>query len=891
MREDKSKSSSVSVSAASSKTNLSESTKQTNVDLEQNQLFPTETPSLPHDSNTLSTEKIELPILSTFDPSKTQCEITMTSQTSSPQEEEEKLVFHKQSEDPGLAKLSPVAPDSLCQTAQESPDDQIVMSSESTPTPPGSGSPQLDQLLSDLEEMKLNFGPETLAPPLSESRDESPEVDEMCEFEDLPPDDQCASEDRDTLRVSMSSIIQVAEDTNQTDVAVTAPAHFQTSFQAEPEVVSDTPDLTKNSRLPCVPSSLGSGKDSRLSATGSFSIPESPQLDCEVMEPSLSSSFPSDIFQSSKYYENATEIFSSHSFLKESGTTLITLGEEDYTSDFLQNQEEQESSTSPNDSRDLTEEASTQSIQDQSTHLWEATSVKAIHTDDFSSQSPSDLTPETVISARHFSFDELMPYPSSGNSETSSDEDWLRTSVQQSEESLTLVDYEGFASQLTLVKPNAEVTSSTSDEEYSIPPGYTETSSTTTSYTHIPPEYAEVVYSGADSPTFEYSDPEPYFDCKQGVSDFSETEPDEPETRSGSSGHQPQDHLSHAGEQEKVNRRALVSSGSEDYEDAFFVQEPLHNIHEESEELLHYSESSDEEFTLCEPPVREMGAYGDTNKSLTREITAEFGSMSESSDDEFVTTRIVRRRVVIQADEIPDLPTQSVMEEKYKDENGHIVVKKVTHKIIRKCVSADGAEREEVLLDGASQGSIGMEERDGYSKVVKRTVVKSEGDHTEVTFTECEGFSASRQETAEGCKVSQVERTTVVDGERTMIHQGDPSLASDLPSAQEDFKQALGYISGFTGSELPHVLERETVKEDGTVVRRAHMRKGHTLRRTVVRGAGQRKQVILERVDSPRKGSKSRDLQQHLHQLFHHYCKEEKEDNDDDEEEEEEEKE
>ncbi|XP_044202723.1 ankyrin-2 isoform X2 [Thunnus albacares] len=244
-----------------------------------------------------------------------------------------------------------------------------------------------------------------------------------------------------------------------------------------------------------------------------------------------------------------------------------------------------------------------------------------------------------------------------------------------------------------------------------------------------------------------------------------------------------------------------------------------------------------------------------------------------------------------QADEIPDLPTQSVMEEKYKDENGHIVVKKVTHKIIRKCVSADGAEREEVLLDGASQGSIGMEERDGYSKVVKRTVVKSEGDHTEVTFTECEGFSASRQETAEGCKVSQVERTTVVDGERTMIHQGDPSLASDLPSAQEDFKQALGYISGFTGSELPHVLERETVKEDGTVVRRAHMRKGHTLRRTVVRGAGQRKQVILERVDSPRKGSKSRDLQQHLHQLFHHYCKEEKEDNDDEEEEEEEEKE
>lgn len=32
--------------------------------------------------------------------------------------------------------------------------------------------------------------------------------------------------------------------------------------------------------------------------------------------------------------------------------------------------------------------------------------------------------------------------------------------------------------------------------------------------------------------------------------------------------------------------------------------------------------------------------------------------------------------------------------------------------------------------------------------------------------------------------------------------------------------QALGYISGFSRAELPHVVERETVKEDGTVVRR-----------------------------------------------------------------------
>lgn len=66
------------------------------------------------------------------------------------------------------------------------------------------------------------------------------------------------------------------------------------------------------------------------------------------------------------------------------------------------------------------------------------------------------------------------------------------------------------------------------------------------------------------------------------------------------------------------------------------------------------------------------------------------------------------------------------------------------------------------------------------------------------------------------------------------------------------------------------------------------MRKGRTLRRTVVRGGGQRKQVLLEQVDSPRKGSKPHDLRQHLHQLFHRYYEDEEEDNDEDEEEEEE---
>ncbi|XP_057698689.1 ankyrin-2-like isoform X8 [Corythoichthys intestinalis] len=263
--------------------------------------------------------------------------------------------------------------------------------------------------------------------------------------------------------------------------------------------------------------------------------------------------------------------------------------------------------------------------------------------------------------------------------------------------------------------------------------------------------------------------------------------------------------------------------------------------------------------------------HGDLLEEL--DITHELNPNLWTSDDVISHERTCYVNLDEQADEMPDLPTQTVTEEKFKDENGHIVVRKVTRKIIRKCVSSDGVEREEVSIVGSPQRSISVAEGDGYSKVVKRTVLKSDGDHTEVTFAESAGFSAS-QETTELRNVSLAERTTVVEGKRTVTHKGDMSLASDLPSAQDDFQQALGYIGEFTRAELPHVVESETVKDDGTVVRRAHMRKGQTLRRTVVQGAGQRKQVFLEQVDGPEKCSIPHELQQHLHQLFHHYYEE-----------------
>ncbi|NXL12082.1 ANK2 protein, partial [Mesembrinibis cayennensis] len=83
------------------------------------------------------------------------------------------------------------------------------------------------------------------------------------------------------------------------------------------------------------------------------------------------------------------------------------------------------------------------------------------------------------------------------------------------------------------------------------------------------------------------------------------------------------------------------------------------------------------------------------------------------------------------ADSMPEMPAETVTEEQYTDEHGHTVVKKVTRKIIRRYVSPDGTEKEEVLMQGTPQNPVTVEEGDGYSKVVKRVVLKSDSEQSE----------------------------------------------------------------------------------------------------------------------------------------------------------------
>uniref|UniRef100_A0AAY4EQ54 Ankyrin 2 n=1 Tax=Denticeps clupeoides TaxID=299321 RepID=A0AAY4EQ54_9TELE len=145
-------------------------------------------------------------------------------------------------------------------------------------------------------------------------------------------------------------------------------------------------------------------------------------------------------------------------------------------------------------------------------------------------------------------------------------------------------------------------------------------------------------------------------------------------------------------------------------------------------------------------------------------------------------------------DDMPEIPPQTLTEEQYTDEHGNMVIKKITRKVIRKFVSPDGAEREEVTTEGVPQELVAVEDADGFSKVVKRTVVRSEGDQREMTFSvppPSAGATASdfQAEPVQGRRVSKVVKTMVVQGERMEKQIGDPSLAADLPSAKDDFQK------------------------------------------------------------------------------------------------------
>ncbi|TNM85593.1 hypothetical protein fugu_007864, partial [Takifugu bimaculatus] len=511
--------------STSSKTNQSQTTTQKTIPSTEAQGFSAE-----EHSDTQSRE-----LTSVFDPNTTKSKVLLREGSSSPPQTCGRLS--------GVSSAIPVS------SCQDNHIEQDFASTGSISMSPESGSTQSSVLLSG-REMQLVFNPEVLRN--REFSDESPKNEQI----------NTCSDAEDTPMLNMASAAPLEEDKEKP------------LTQCELMFIQD--DSEEARVAPEVMEICDRAIDDPGSPTEFVQVPESPHKFYEV-SPSLNSEFN---LGSSQCDDHHTEQLSSLHPEGDANTDqhLAHLPQEDSTNEIFQMNELDTEACCYYLER-VSEEVSPVNTLDQSTHCKEVSSVDTIQSEDISSQSLSDATPDTVTSVRHFSFEELVLGPFLGPPP---------------------IDTDYFGPSVT-TKP--EMTLSNSEEAHSSTLGPVDTVSSSRSTS----EYTEVEHRATGSPVCDYSDPEGYFDCKQVASDFSEPEPDQPN---------PCNRLYSFGLPEKPAGQVLLSSESEDYEDAPFVLEPPHDGHMGSEDIPHPSEPSDDEFTLCEASQ----PHSSTDNYRTREI-------------------------------------------------------------------------------------------------------------------------------------------------------------------------------------------------------------------------------------------------------------------------------
>ncbi|XP_022427014.1 ankyrin-1 isoform X1 [Monodon monoceros] len=100
-------------------------------------------------------------------------------------------------------------------------------------------------------------------------------------------------------------------------------------------------------------------------------------------------------------------------------------------------------------------------------------------------------------------------------------------------------------------------------------------------------------------------------------------------------------------------------------------------------------------------------------KHIHQELDKELGESEGLSDDEeTISTRVVRRRVLLKGNELQNIPGEQVTEEHFTDEQGNVVTKKITRKVVLHVdpSGADGTpEPEEVISGGPLEDPSEME--------------------------------------------------------------------------------------------------------------------------------------------------------------------------------------
>ncbi|XP_053856803.1 ankyrin-1 isoform X9 [Vidua macroura] len=105
-------------------------------------------------------------------------------------------------------------------------------------------------------------------------------------------------------------------------------------------------------------------------------------------------------------------------------------------------------------------------------------------------------------------------------------------------------------------------------------------------------------------------------------------------------------------------------------------------------------------------------------KHAHRELDKELGeSPGLADDEEALSARVVRRRVLLKGNEALHLPGEQVTEEQFTDDQGNIITKKIIRKVVRQLGPGDMGDRqeqEELILEGSLQEPQDLEAEDDH---------------------------------------------------------------------------------------------------------------------------------------------------------------------------------
>ncbi|XP_075063192.1 ankyrin-1 isoform X7 [Mixophyes fleayi] len=135
-------------------------------------------------------------------------------------------------------------------------------------------------------------------------------------------------------------------------------------------------------------------------------------------------------------------------------------------------------------------------------------------------------------------------------------------------------------------------------------------------------------------------------------------------------------------------------------------------------------------------------------RRLHTELDRELGEGGVEDDEETLTTKVVRRRVIVKGNEVPDIPGEQVTEEEFTDEQGNIVTKKTVRKVLRRVGPPDSTElgdNEDLIIEGTLQEPEELEsETPNY---LKYAVLHREAE---------DDFDSLRSEVADGRRGAQI---------------------------------------------------------------------------------------------------------------------------------------